>query len=219
MGNVAAGQAVYSKRVLSIYDFWVLGFSNAFLWRCPTKLLRAEFKEHVSSNHLDVGVATGYYLDKCLSDTNLRLALLDLNLNCLQATVARISRFRPEVYQANILEPLCLRCDKFDSVSMNYLLHCLPGSIEEKSLIFKHLIPHLNDNSTVFGSTILGDGVMLGSLARKLMTVYNKKGIFDNRKDSLSELSSSLHRHFDEVEVNVVGCVAVFKAKYRSALN
>lgn len=56
----AAGAAVYSKPLLSGYDLWVLGFSNTFVWRCPTRLLLEFYNEHISGNHLDVGVGTGY---------------------------------------------------------------------------------------------------------------------------------------------------------------
>ncbi len=31
-----AGQAVYTKQTLAVYDFVVLGISNRFLWKCPT---------------------------------------------------------------------------------------------------------------------------------------------------------------------------------------
>ena len=31
-----AGAAVYSRTVLAVYDWFVLGFSNRVLWRCPT---------------------------------------------------------------------------------------------------------------------------------------------------------------------------------------
>ncbi len=176
--TVEAGQAVYSKAVLSIYDLWVLGFSNSFLWRCPTKILKNEFVKNATNNHLDVGVGTGYYIDKCLNNTKRRLALLDLNPNSLESTASRVSRFSPEIYRANILDTLDLQCDKFDSISMSYLLHCLPGSLKEKSLVFRNLRPYLNDSGVIFGSTILGKNVEAGYLARKLMSVYNKKGIF-----------------------------------------
>jgi len=211
--SVEAGQAAYNKMALPFYDLWVLGFSNSFLWQCPTKLLRKEFVKNVTSNHLDVGVGTGYYLDKCLNNTKRRLALLDLNPNSLESTATRVSRFEPEIYHANILDTLDLECDKFDSISMNYLLHCLSGTLNEKSLVFRSLRPYLNDNGIIFGSTILGKDVEIGYLARKLMSIYNQKGIFDNHQDSLSALSSSLHEYFIEVNIQVIGCVAIFAAK------
>lgn len=215
--SVEAGQAVYSKKVLSFYDLWVLGFSNTFLWKCPTQMLREHFCRHASLNHLDVGVGTGYYLDKCLSDPERRIALLDLNQNSLDAAAVRISRFNPEIYRANILEPLELDCAKFDSISINYLLHCLPGTILEKSVVFGYLHSHLNTDGTLFGSTILGQGVGqetgTGCIARKLMAVYNKKGIFDNALDNITDLRTALCQYFSQVEIRTIGCVAVFTAK------
>ncbi|MBF4286215.1 methyltransferase type 12, partial [Vibrio anguillarum] len=58
--STVAGQAVYSKKVLSIYDFWVLGVSNNYFWKCPTRFISEQFSMLVSSNHLDVGVGSGY---------------------------------------------------------------------------------------------------------------------------------------------------------------
>src|SRR5918996_6376268 len=84
---VTAGAAIYSKPVLSVYDLYVLGFSNTFVWRCPSHLILDFYNEHISGNHLDVGVGTGYFLDKCKFPTHHpRIALADLNTNSLQAT-------------------------------------------------------------------------------------------------------------------------------------
>ena len=162
---------------------------------------------------MDVGVGTGYYLDKCLENKERRLALLDLNPDCLKSTASRVSRFKPEVYRANVLESLDLDCDKFDSISVNYLLHCLPGTMEEKSSLFRNLLPYLSNNGTIFGSSILGKNMAVGYWARKLMSAYNKKGIFDNYQDSLNALSLSLHECFKEVDIQIIGCVAIFTAK------
>ena len=103
---VEAGQAVYTKRLLSIYDILVLGLSNSFVWNCPTKKLRKVFKDNASRNHLDVGVGTGYYPDKCLDGRDRRLALFDLNDNSLNESAIRNQRFEPEVYKGNVFESL-----------------------------------------------------------------------------------------------------------------
>ncbi|GEO17911.1 hypothetical protein [Microvirga aerophila] len=36
---VMAGQAVYTRRTLDVYDVVVLGLSNALIWKCPTTRL------------------------------------------------------------------------------------------------------------------------------------------------------------------------------------
>ncbi|MGF1691073.1 class I SAM-dependent methyltransferase [Photobacterium kagoshimensis] len=207
---VVAGQAIYTKKVLSIYDLWVLGFSNRYLWKCPTSLIGQKFEELASTNHLDVGVGTGYYLKNHLSQIERRVGLLDLNENSLESTANAIQYFKPEVYRANVLDPLTLHCDKFDSISINYLLHCLPGSFLEKGIIFDNLKEILNEGGVLFGSTILGQGVPKNLFAEKLMNLYNKKGIFCNSKDELATLKQALEKHFSNVSIHVVGCVALF---------
>jgi len=209
---VELGQAIYSKKVLSIYDWWVLGISNSYIWKCSTELLENEFRQHVSLNHLDVGVGTGYYLENCLNDQPRRIALLDLNQNSLDSAASRIKQFEVETYQANALEELSLPCDKFDSISINYLLHCMPGSIIDKAVLFKNLKAYLNPEGILFGSTILSSGTKKGFLARHLMTLYNKKGIFGNAADNLSDLETALITHFDHVNIRTKGCVAIFSA-------
>src|SRR3546814_19109781 len=59
------GQAVYTPATLRIYDAMVLGFSNRFLWCCPTAELVGPYDANVSPNHLDAGVATSSFLHPC----------------------------------------------------------------------------------------------------------------------------------------------------------
>ncbi len=62
--QVKAGQAVYSRPFLAIYDR-VIGFNYRFLWRCPPGEVLALYNEHVSANHLNVGVASVASLNRC----------------------------------------------------------------------------------------------------------------------------------------------------------
>lgn len=64
--QIAAGHAIYTKRTLQVYNFVVLGISNYFIWKCPTKHIVAHYNRNVSANHLDVGVGTGYFLKHCI---------------------------------------------------------------------------------------------------------------------------------------------------------
>jgi ubiquinone/menaquinone biosynthesis C-methylase UbiE len=138
--QVEAGQAVYTKRTLALYDFVVLGVSNRFLWECPTQRLQEHYNKHVTANHLDVGVGTGYFIDRCrFPSPTPRIALMDLNVDTLKFASQRIARYKPETYRRNVLDPISLETIKFDSVGINYLLHCVPGSIESKVVTFDHL--------------------------------------------------------------------------------
>jgi len=213
--QVAAGQAVYTKRTLVAYDFIVLGVSNRFLWKCPTRRLEAHYNEHVTANHLDVGVGTGYFLDRCRFPSHApRVALMDLNPVALEFAARRIARYKPETYRRNVLEPISLDGRQFNSVGINYLLHCIPGSMESKSVVFDHLKALMNPGAVLFGSTLLQGGVPRNWLAKRLMDAYNKKGIFSNQRDDLEGLERALRQRFREVSVEVVGCAALFSGRF-----
>lgn len=212
--QIDAGQAVYTRRTLSVYDFVVLSISNRLIWQCPTKKILEHYRKNVSANHLDVGVGTGFFLDRCeFPDSQPRIVLMDLNKNSLDFASRRIARYRPETILQNVLEPISLAREKFDSVGINYLLHCLPGSIEAKSIVLDHLKCCMNRGAKLFGSTILQDGVPRSWLANRLMRTYNRRGIFSNQQDSLDGLIQALQQRFCEVSVNVEGCVAIFSGR------
>src|SRR5262249_52444397 len=108
--QVAAGQAVYTKRLLAVYDVAVLRILCRVVWRCPSRRIVELYAAHVPANPLDIGVGPGYFLDRCRSPSGEgRLALLDLNPNCLERSARRVARYRPEVHRANVLEPIRLR--------------------------------------------------------------------------------------------------------------
>lgn len=212
--TTAAGASIYNKTVLSIYDLYVLGFSNSFAWRCPSRLILNFYNEHISDKHLDVGVGTGYFLDKCKFPTPTpTIALADLNENSLQTTAKRLKRYKPTTHVANVMEPLRIESADFNSIALNYLLHCLPGNILSKGTVFAHLNPLLNNGGVIFGTTILGKGVKQNFLNRTLMRIYNSKGIFDNFDDSASDLERVLKDNFNEYTVHIEGCVAFFMGR------
>lgn len=212
--QVVAGQAVYTKRMLSAYDIIVLVLSNRHIWKCPSSKILAHYNRHVSGNHLDVGVGTGYFLDRCsFPSSPPRIALMDLNSNTLAFASQRISRWNPETYQQNIFEPIEPTMAPFDSVGINYLLHCLPGSMEEKTVAFDKLKLVMKPGARIFGSTILQGGVTKSWMANWLMAFYNKKGIFSNIEDNLEGLHRELCQRFVNITVEVVGCVALFSGQ------
>lgn len=208
------GAAIYSPFVLSLYDVAVHGVSNTFAWGCPTSELVALYDANVSARHMDIGVGTGLFLDRCRFPVpDPAIALVDLNQNTLRFASDRIRRYRPEVHAANVLEPFEIGGEPFESIGMTYLLHCLPGDLRSKSVVFRNIRPMLSDRGVVFGATILGRGVPKNRLASALMAVYNRRGVFSNREDSEERLREALEEHFDRVEITVRGMVAIFTAR------
>ncbi len=66
-------------------------------------------------------------------------------------------RYSPCVYQHNVFDVIDINEPNFDSISMNYLLHCLPGTIADKMVVFDHLYSLLNPGGVIFGHTIITD--------------------------------------------------------------
>ncbi|QDU38947.1 Methyltransferase domain protein [Maioricimonas rarisocia] len=214
ISGAEAGQAVYTPRVLRIYDLLVHGVSNPWIWRCPTPKLVELYDRCASGRHLDVGVGTGYFLDRCRFPVEQpEIVLMDLNEDCLEAAAERIRRYGPTTVHCDVLEPVPDDLGRFDSIGLMYLLHCLPGTIEEKACVFDHLKPLLASGGCLFGATLLSEGVRRGVAARYLMSAYNRKQIFTNQADSLDGLRTALESRFSNVEIQTTGCAALFVAR------
>lgn len=209
--EAAAGAAVYSKFILFFYDIWVMLFENHFVFKCSTRKIINFYNQHISNKHLDVGIGTGYFLNKCIFPSNNPLIhLMDLNPNTLEKTARRIKRYKPIIHQWNILEPITLDLPKFDSICISNVLHCLPGSIKDKETVFINLKQLLNKNGTLFGLTILGKYVQVGLLYKIFNTIYNKLSLFTNLNDDLEGLESILKSNFSHYKLGLIGSVALF---------
>ncbi len=73
----------------------------------------------------------------------------------------------------------------------------------------------LNPGGVVFGATLLQGGVRRNWYARSVMAFNNRRGIFCNTEDSLDSLTDALEKRFDDMQVEVIGCVATFAATKR----
>jgi SAM-dependent methyltransferase len=212
---VEAGQAVYTPLMLRGYDFIVYGINSRFFWRCPKSTLLSLYGEHVSPRHLDVGVGTGCLLDECeLPEVPGReLTLMDLNPNSLATAARRVQRYRPRQIQQDVLVPWELPAESVDSISMCHLLHCLPGTLREKSEAFRHAATALTPSGVFFGATVLGLEADHNPLSRRMIERLNRRGVFCNRDDRLGDLDAGLERAFGSHEVWVQGVVALFVAR------
>jgi hypothetical protein len=209
--DAAAGAAAYSPFVLAIYDLEVLGFELPVIFKCSPRKILDLYDEHVSGAHLDVGVGTGYFLDRCrFPVANPVVHLMDLNTNSLRKAADRIRRYRPVMHHWNVLEPIREELPLFDSIGAANFLHCLPGNMSSKEVVFRNLNPLLREGGVFFGSTVLGRGVNAGPLYRVANRMYNRASIFCNLEDSRDDLEKVLQRNFKRYALNVVGSMALF---------
>lgn len=210
--DIKASITTYRRSILPMYDMIVLGITNNYIWKCPSHLILDFYNKHITGNHLDVGVGTGYFLDKCTFPTEPRITIMDISPDSLKATAKRIARYNPAKYTANLLSNNRWGIGTFTSIGINYVLHCLPATIEEKSTVIRKLKEHLDDDGVLFGTTVLGSGIERSYIATKLMSFYNEKKLFTNTEDSPESINDILSRSFQKYETHTHGCVLFFVA-------
>lgn len=208
-----AGQAGYTRLTLPLYDAYVMRYTLPRLWRCPKDRILALYDENVRARHLDVGVASGYLIDRCRFPTESpEITLMDLNPSSLGYAARRLRRYSPRTHQANVLEPWGLPAGSFESVAMSNLLHCVPGTLPEKRAAFEYARDALTPGGTLFGATVLGTKADHSRRSRKVMERLNRKGGFSNLEDRLEDLEAELTETFPSHEIEMQGVVALFKA-------
>lgn len=207
---------------MRFYDFIVHFLSNRFVWKCPTPHLVDHSNSHLTENHLEIGIGSGKLFRKSAADKNFtRLVIADVNPSCLEVATENLSSIKPvqsalETWTLNLLDPDSLRSreiEPFDSIGLNYVLHCLPGTFAEKLDICDRLIEHcLKPEGVLFGSTIFPE-LNPRWLSRKLMAFYNRRSIFHNQDDSPSEFKEWCIRQGRDYNFFAVGCVGLFSVR------
>jgi ubiquinone/menaquinone biosynthesis C-methylase UbiE len=213
--NTESGASVYSPTILKLYDFGVLGLSNRFVWQCPTKTVLLPFyKEHLGLKHLDVGVGTGFYIARASLTRSHQVSLLDLNENSLRAAAAQVKQAKVRTFMRDVMQPSSEPADTgYDSISLFYLLHCLPGTMDDKETAIANLKRYMSKDGVLYGATILGDEAAHNSIGRMLLKLYNDKGVFHNMADTLDDLQKMLRRQFQNVQIRRHNKVALFVAQ------
>ena len=206
------GASVYSPTILKLYDVCVNGLSHRFVWQCPTKTVLLPFyKEYLGLKHLDVGVGTGFFLSRAGLTSSHEVGLLDLNENCLRAAAAQVKQAKVRTFRRDILEPSSEPADTgYDSISLFHVLHCLPGTMDDKETAIANLKRYLSKSGVLYGVTILGEEAGHNPIGRMLLKLYNDKGIMHNMADTLDDLDRMLRRQFENVQVRRHNKVALF---------
>jgi hypothetical protein len=204
----------YTKLGLRVYDPLIVNLVAPRVWGCSPDTLIEHYREHVTSNHADIGVGTGYFLDHCgFSSPTPRLALIDLQPNCLEYTARRLSRYQPHTYLRDVLAPMeAIPGGPFDSIALPGIIHCLAGELPRKCRVFDTIAPLTRAGTKIFGYTLVYDGVPLSARRRLVHPFLNRLRVIDNTNDRLSDLRRELRARFTECNVELVGCMALFSA-------
>jgi SAM-dependent methyltransferase len=205
------GQRHYTPLFLAIYDLLVLRLYGPWVWRCPTSALVQHYTRYLGHRHLDIGPGTGYFLAHARLPLGFSVVLMDPNRNVLTHASRRLEHLGPAVVQADVCRPLPVD-RRFDSVALNYVLHCLPGPMARRVVAIRNVAGVLEPAGMLFGATLLGTPGLHTRLSLAALRENNRRGFFDNLDDSKESLREILSESFEEVELHIVGSVAVFSA-------
>jgi hypothetical protein len=96
---------------------------------------------------------------------------------------------------------------------MFHVLHCLPGTMDDKETAIANLKHYLSKDGVLYGVTILGEEAGHNAIGRRLLKVYNDKGVMHNLADTFDDLQRMLRRQFQNVQVRRHNKVALFVAR------
>jgi 2-polyprenyl-3-methyl-5-hydroxy-6-metoxy-1,4-benzoquinol methylase len=206
--KINISQGYFNPVLLLLYDFVVYRIVSRFIWGCPNEVLINRYKYFARQQHLEVGVGTGYLIDK-FNPKDISLDLMDLSNSCLDKSSKRLKRYLPTVIRHNVLEVPIEEDKIYDSIGFNYVLHCVNGDYKEKGVVFGNLKKLLKDKGVLFGSAVLQTTQSYG-IAILLMKILNKIGVFNSANDQFEDLERALKKHFRYVSIDISSSVALF---------
>uniref|UniRef100_UPI003F49697D class I SAM-dependent methyltransferase n=1 Tax=Nocardia suismassiliense TaxID=2077092 RepID=UPI003F49697D len=213
--QAARAVAPYTRPFLTIYDLWVIRLSNRYGWRCPAGVMLKMYRENLGARHLEIGPGSGWYLANTPVPATAAITLMDLNPAPLAYVRRRLEALGCEVRTVvgNVLEPVPAEAGSgFDSIGLNFVLHCVPGDFAAKGVAFTHLVRVLDDDGVLFGSTIL-DQRPSTLFGRALSAAYRRVGAFNNHGDTRPGLEAALAAAFRVYSITEVGDICLFTAR------
>ena len=209
-GNFWKYNNIVSKNIQR-YDKFVNKVNCEKVWKCPQKHIINNYRRNINENHLEIGPGTGYFLTKENLDVNLnKLTLIDVNSEILDYSR---NKLQSEYSDINILCHDLFTCEipdsvVFNSVGINYVLHCVPGNLQTK---LDKLISNLGDNKyNLFGASVICDPLHMNPIAEYELMFLNAFGIFHNNNDTYEELDEYLNNRNLKFTLKKQGYVAIF---------
>lgn len=206
-------QLIFSTMSHRFYDFIVYRFISPYIWQCDTESIVKRYRQNLSNNHMEVGVGTGFLIKRSKpACQQFSLTLMDFNKSCLFKSADYLHEYHPDLQLQNILEPFQQNRKHYDSIGMNYMLHCVPGNFVTKAVVFDHVYNALNHGGVFFGMTLLNKGSHRNTLSKMLMKCLNTFRIFTNQNDNLDDFVTALRQRFNNAEISIQGSAVIWKA-------
>jgi len=206
------GQADYSARMLDLYDPIVIGVLSRLFWRCPPEPFLDNYRRNITDHHLEIGPGTGYCVERSGLPDGTKVTILDPNRDVLEHTTRKLDRLEVTAVEADVLKPLPVT-GPYASAALHLVIHCLPGPMSRKAVAIANVAGVLAPTGVLFGASVLGTSGSHTWLARRYLSFFNWQGGFDNLDDTEDGLREILAASFEQVDLEVIGSIAVFAAR------
>jgi len=211
--KIHAGARYYGALTLPLYDAAVLNIAVPYAWGVKLDVERDMYRRLVGARHLDIGVATGYFLRKALEDRDeASITLMDLNENATRYAAEKLKRFDVTEVVGDAVEPFPVD-GPFDSVAMFHLLHCMPGTVAEKAAAFDHAIAVMAPGAVCFGASVTPAGRKLNPFGRAVLAASNRTGALNNANDDHDALRAQIESRFTDAKVELRGVMTLWEAR------
>jgi SAM-dependent methyltransferase len=205
------GQRDYGRLLLALYDPIVIGVVAKVVWRVPSGPLEDLYRTNIRDHHLDIGPGTGYLIDHSGLADGSRITIVDPNRDVLRHASKRLRRLDVTAVEGDVLKPLPVD-GPFESAALSLVLHCLPGPLTRKAKAVANIAAVLAPDGVFFGASVLGRSGPHTWLGQQVLTVFNRRGAFDNLEDSEDGLREILAASFERVEIETVASIVIFSA-------
>ena len=195
---------------IRFYDYLVNDINCNYVWRCNKTNIFELYKSNLKSNHLEIGPGSGYFLYPQNHCKNIKkLKLMDINKSILNSSQENLTKYynNIKIYHHNIFEQK-INLPNVESVGINYVLHCVPGKLEDK---FDRLLNNLPSDINIFGSTVVNDKDKQTLISKTELLFLNKYGIFNNKLDYSNNLINFLKYNNLDHQTKIVGNVLLFE--------
>ena len=167
--------------------------------------------------HLEIGVASVHDLEKCtlqqIERENIKITLLDFVENPLKISKQSLIKhgYKTENIDTHCCDILQLNAKKlkyqqYNTIAMQGVLHCVPGSINDKlPKIIKNLSVVMDSNTILFGSTSCALPPTNKSFTKYLSPISIYK------KDKFDDLKHVFQQYFEHCDIKLVGHVTEFQ--------
>ncbi len=199
------------KQRLDLSTWWQHRVLNPYVWGCDSEIILRHFMAHASNNHLELFPEDSFLLQHYPVHHGNRLSLAGHEYDQVSRIAGQLALTNVNILQAGSFGKLSKSLSSFNSIGINFLLHQMMGRMDYKAMhVFKHCRDALVSGGKLFGCTVLGRSIDKGFLAKQFLSHYNNRLIFNNQYDSPRLLEAALKSCFQNVEIELHGCIALF---------